>query len=1058
MDYQEFLESKKVSVERSGFDVDEAELSPFLFDFQKYCVRRMLKLGKGGIFAGCGQGKTLMQLEWAKRVAERENRPVLILAPLSVSRQTIAEGAKFGYRVVRYTDMTDGDMLIITNYEQLENIDVDKFIGVVLDESSILKNYTGHYRRLITDVFKHTRYKLCCSATPSPNDLNEIGNHSEFLDVLDAADMRSKWFVREEGMNNYRLKGHAKADFYGWIASWAIVFENPADIGFVETGKEFILPKLNYIEHQIETTPEPGLLFSQGIVNATNFNAELRKTKNERLELAAKLARETEGQVLIWTKQNEEGEILRKLLPEAIEVKGSDKDADKERRLLDFADGKIRILISKAKICGYGMNFQKCGTQIFVAPDFSFEDFYQQVRRSYRFGRDGEVNIHLIITDTMQNARAIIEDKQRKFDEMQREINRNINEHHYGLLEDYTYDEYRDDKVLLMKGDTTIEIKRIPDNSVDLIIFSPPFSSLFTYSNYIHDMGNNESHEDFFKQYAFLLKELYRILKPGRLMCCHTKDLGVYKNSSGYTGMYDFTGEHTRHVLESGFKLHSKVTIWTDPVLEMQRTKTQRLLYKQVTTDSSKTGIGMAEYLTIFKKWDGNEEDWEPIVNLNKSNFPLDVWQKWASPVWMDIKRTDVLNGKEGTAQGDEKHICLAKGSLILTKRGYIPIEEVEVGDETLTHKGRWRKIIAKALTQKNAEVVQIHAIGVPNLICTPTHKIYARDREMNWRKQLVSEPRWVEAKGLRGKYVNQKLPAEVRREISDTELWLIGRWVADGHIDARGHQYFLSIGSAKWDEFTTKIPGDFIGAIHDKTQECNTYQVGLKGLSQTARNILSKCGRGAANKVLPTELISLPKDQASVFLDGYMAGDVCDLNGKKFFSSTSRALLLGISLMIQRVYGKQMAIYAGRDERESQIRGRKIRSRQEWVGTLSPNYGYTKFDDEGSWKPVRNITKSDNVDVYNIEVEEDHSYTAEGCIVKNCPLQLEVIHRLVNLWSNEGEVVFTPFLGIGSEIYMAVKNNRRGIGCELKDSYFATAVKNIKKAEGEVSVPSLFD
>lgn len=657
-EYQKFLETKKAHVVESGFDIAEESLSPTLFDFQKYCVRRMLKLGKGGIFAGCGQGKTLMQLEWASRVAEHTNRPVLILAPLSVSKQTITEGAKFGYKVDRYADMTEESRICIINYEQLDNVDESLFVGVVLDESSILKNFTGHYRRLITAKFKHTPYKLCCSATPSPNDLNEIGNHSEFLNVLDAQDMRSKWFVREDGMNNYRLKGHAKADFYGWIASWAIIFENPADIGFIETGKKFVLPPLHYYEHQIETKPEDGCLFPQGIVNATNFNAELRKTKNERLELAAKLATETEGQVLIWIKQNEEGEILRRLLPEAVEVKGSDKDTDKERRLLDFAAGKIRILISKAKICGYGMNFQSCGTQIFVAPDFSFEDFYQQVRRSYRFGRQGDVNIHLIITDTMQNARAIIEEKQRKFEEMQREINRNVNEHSYGLLDDYSYDEYRDDKVLLMKGDTTIEIKRIPDNSVDLIIFSPPFSSLFTYSNYIHDMGNNENHEEFFKQYAFLLKELYRILKPGRLMCVHTKDLGVYKNSSGYTGMYDFTGEHTRHVLESGFKLHSKVTIWCDPVLEMQRTKTQRLLYKQVTTDSSKTGIGMAEYITIFKKWDGDEADWEPIKNLDKENFPLDTWQKWASPVWMDIKRTDVLNGQEGTAQGDEKHIC----------------------------------------------------------------------------------------------------------------------------------------------------------------------------------------------------------------------------------------------------------------------------------------------------------------------------------------------------------------------------------------------------------------
>ncbi len=658
MDYLEFLETKKVTAKKSGFDIQESDLNPKLFEFQKFCVRRMLQNGKGAIFAGCGNGKTLMQLEWAKHVADHEHRPVLILAPLSVSRQTIAEGERFGYTVKLYRDMDDETQIAITNYEQIDNIDIAKFVGIVLDESSILKNFTGHYRRVLTERFKRTPYKLCCSATPSPNDLNEIGNHSEFLDVLDAPDMRSKWFVRDEGMNNYRLKGHAKADFYGWIASWAIMFENPADIGFAEEGKLFQLPKLNYYEHSVEVAPQAGQLFASGIVNATNFNAELRKTMTQRLQVVANLAKETDGQVLIWIKQNKEGEELRKLLPEAVEVKGSDSDDHKERSLLDFADGKIRILISKAKICGYGMNFQSCGTQIFAAPDFSFEDFYQQVRRSYRFGRKGDVNIHLVITDTMSNTRDIILKKEKAFEEMQREINANINEQHYGLLNDYDYREYRDDKVFLMKGDTTIEIKRIPDASVDLIVFSPPFSSLFTYSNYIHDMGNNESHEDFFKQYAFLLKEMYRILKPGRLMCCHTKDLGVYKNSSGYTGIYDFTGEHTRHVQEAGFKLHSKITIWTDPVLEMQRTKTQRLLYKQVTSDSSKTGIGMAEYITIFKKWEGDEKDWEPITALDKDNFPLETWQRWASPVWMDIRRTDVLTASEGTEMGDEKHIC----------------------------------------------------------------------------------------------------------------------------------------------------------------------------------------------------------------------------------------------------------------------------------------------------------------------------------------------------------------------------------------------------------------
>ena len=656
MEYKEFLESKIKRIKISGFEVSESSLNKNLFDFQKYIVKKSLKNGKYAIFADCGLGKTIMQLEWANQVVKKTKKPVLILAPLAVSGQTIKEGIKFGIEIEKYKNQINKG-IYITNYEQLDNIDCDIFSGIVLDESSILKNFTGKYKNLIIEKFKHTPYKLACTATPSPNDLNEIGNHSEFLDILDSQDMRSKWFVRDEGMNNYRLKGHAKKDFYGWISSWATMICKPSDIGFNSDG--YSLPKLNQIEHEVKTElKNNGLLFNESAVNATNFNKELRETKEKRLQKVIDICNETKGQILIWVKQNEEGEWLRKNLENCKEVKGSDTNEYKEKTLLGFANNEFRILITKAKIAQFGMNFQNCNTQIFPSIDFSFEAYYQQIRRSYRYGQKNEVNIHIIKTDTMENVIKSIEKKERQFLEMQQEMNKNINEHKYGLLNDYQRKEFKNEDVLLIKGDSCIEIKTIPDNSVDLIIFSPPFSSLFTYSNYIHDMGNNENHDEFFKQYSYLLKDLYRILKPGRLMCCHTKDLGVYKNSSGYTGMYDFTGEHTKAVLNEQFKLHSKITIWCDPVLEMQRTKTQRLLYKTVTSDSTYTGIGMAEYITIFRKWDGVEAEWEPVKNLTKQNFPLSTWQKWASPVWMDIKRTDVLNGKEGTALGDEKHIA----------------------------------------------------------------------------------------------------------------------------------------------------------------------------------------------------------------------------------------------------------------------------------------------------------------------------------------------------------------------------------------------------------------
>ena len=654
MEYQEFLKSKQKRIIESGFDVKK--LNNHLFDFQEFIVRNALRMGRYAIFADCGIGKTIMQLEWAHRVVLHTRKPVLILAPLAVSGQTINEGIKFDIEIEKYSSQTKSG-IYITNYEQIHKFDCSIFSGIVLDESSILKNFTGKYRILLTELFKLTPYKLCCTATPSPNDYNELGNHAEFLNIMDNEDMRAKWFIRDEGMNNYRLKVHGKVDFFAWISSWATMLTNPTDIGF--DGHKFILPELNYIEHEIKTELKlTGRLWNEGIVNATNFNAELRRSMKDRLIKAAEIANSTNDNYIIWIKLNEEGAYLKNLIPDAVEVTGSEEYEIKEKKLLGFANNEFRVLITKSKIAQFGLNYQNCHNQIFASLDFSFESLYQSIRRSYRFGQKSNVNIYILTTDTMENVTTSIERKEKQFKEMQTEMNKNINSQVYGLRNEYDFKEVKQPDYWLMKGDSCIEIKRIEDNSVDLIIFSPPFSSLFTYSNYIHDMGNNESHEEFFKQYAFLLKDLYRILKPGRIMACHTKDLAVYKNSSGYSGLWDFTGMHHKAVEDSGFKYHSKVTIWTDPVLEMQRTKTQRLLYKQVTQDSTYSGVGLPEYVTLFRKWEGNEEDWKPVTNITKNNFPLDTWQKWASPVWFDILRTDVLNNREGSAQGDEKHIA----------------------------------------------------------------------------------------------------------------------------------------------------------------------------------------------------------------------------------------------------------------------------------------------------------------------------------------------------------------------------------------------------------------
>lgn len=656
-DYDLFLQSKQKNIIQSGFN--PKELNKNLFPFQEYIVRKALNAGKYAIFADCGLGKTIMQLEWAHRVALETKKPVLILAPLAVSSQTINEGIKFGIPIQKL-DVNNTALLgiYITNYEQLDNIDTSLFSGVVLDESSILKNFTGKTKQALISLFKDTPYKLACTATPSPNDLNELGNHSEFLSYLDAPDMRSRWFVRDEGMNNYRLKGHAEKDFFSWVSSWATLIAKPSDIGFKDDN--YILPSLNFIEKKINTERRNnGQLFNNTTVNATSFNKELRLTINKRLDEVKDVVNQSSEPFIIWVNQNAEAEAVLKAIPDAVEVKGSDKPETKEKRLLGFAKGDFRVLVTKKKIAQYGLNYQNCNNQIFMSLDFSFEGLYQAIRRSYRFGQKKAVNIWLITTDTMGNVLKSIKEKETNFKKMQDNMNKSINKNRYGLIMDYEKREEINEFYHFINGDSVEEIKSIPSNSIDLSIFSPPFSTLFTYSNNLRDLGNCESDDEFFEQNQFLLDELYRIIKPGRLVCVHTKDLARYKGGDGFSGMYDFTGDYHRAMERAGFKYHSKVTIWTDPVLEMQRTKTQRLLYKQLRKDSSYTGVGMPEYVTIFRKWEGNEEDWTPITNKNTDNFPLDVWQKWASPVWMDIRRTDVLNDwRSARVAKDEKHIC----------------------------------------------------------------------------------------------------------------------------------------------------------------------------------------------------------------------------------------------------------------------------------------------------------------------------------------------------------------------------------------------------------------
>jgi DNA modification methylase len=647
MEYSEFLKTKQKSIIQSGFDIPELKLNPVLFPFQKFIVKRALKAGKYAVFADCGLGKTFMQLEWANQVSIKTNKPVLILAPLAVVEQTKQEANHFNISL---------EKIEVQNYEQLDNIDCSIYSGIVLDESSILKNFEGATKKLILDSFAKTPYKLACTATPSPNDPMELGNHSEFLDIMSRNEMLAMYFVHDGGETaKWRLKGHAIKMFYQFVGSWAIMLNKPQDIGFEMEG--YALPSLNLIEKEIKTPKrENGRIFNDAIISATNFNSELRITKVERLDEVAKIVNESDENFIIWIKQNEEGELLKKLIPDAIEVKGSDSNEWKKSKLIGFANNEFRVLITKTKIASFGMNYQNCRNQVFASLDFSFEGLYQSIRRSYRFGQKNEVNIYLITTDTMANVKTAIDTKQKQFLTMQEEMSKAINENLNGqFMADSIIDidpektEWYDIK----RGDSVQLINSIPTESIGLSVFSPPFAELYTYSNHIEDMGNSKDYKEFLTQFGFLIKELFRVTKQGRNVAVHCMDLPIQKGKEGFIGLRDFSGMILSAFQDAGFVYHSRVTIWKDPVIEMQRTKALGLLHKQIKKDSTMSRVGIPDYVMIFRK-DGERTD--PVTN---TDMPVDLWQKIASPVWMDIDYGNTLQGfRNGRDENDEKHIC----------------------------------------------------------------------------------------------------------------------------------------------------------------------------------------------------------------------------------------------------------------------------------------------------------------------------------------------------------------------------------------------------------------
>jgi len=410
MKYIDFLEKKRIVSTSAGIDVDRQSINKMLFDFQRDIVWWALKKGRACIFADCGLGKSPMQLEWAHQIHRETGENILILAPLAVSKQTQREGAKFGIEVhvcASQSDVMPG--INITNYEKLSHFDPEKFVGIVLDESSILKSFTGKIRTEIITAFERTPYKLACTATPAPNDYMELGNHAEFCGVMSRTEMLATYFVHDGGDTaKWRLKGHAEDKYWEWVASWAVVIQKPSDLGYDDGG--FTLPPMNVHTHVIEMDQEDCFTLIPMAARTLQERRQARKdSMDKRVQLVAEMANNMSGQWLVWCDYNEESDKLTKAIKEAVEVKGSDSPEHKETAMLGFSDGTIRVLVTKPSIAGFGMNWQNCSNMAFCGLSDSYEQYYQAIRRCWRFGQQKPVDVHISIGETeelvLQNIR-----------------------------------------------------------------------------------------------------------------------------------------------------------------------------------------------------------------------------------------------------------------------------------------------------------------------------------------------------------------------------------------------------------------------------------------------------------------------------------------------------------------------------------------------------------------------------------------------------------------------------------------------------------------------------
>lgn len=677
--YESFIESKRIRDEPSGHHF-EGDLNPHLFDFQRAIVRWALFRGRAAIFAGTGLGKSIQQLTWANIVRDHTGGNVLILAPLAVSKQTEREATKFDLDCEYRRDGKPSDCgVTITNYDMLSHFNQDDYSGIVLDESSILKSFGGKTRKQITEFGSSIPYRLACTATPAPNDLVEITNHAEFLGVMLGREIIALFFTQDGNTTHkWRLKGHAKEAFWKWMASWSVAVRMPSDLGFDD--KDFILPELKYHHHKVMAgKPPAGMLFQVDALTLQERLAARRGSVKERVAKCSEIVNGNDDQWIVWCNLNMESDALRKSIPGSVEVKGSDTREHKEQAIINFVDGKTRVLVTKPLIFGHGLNLQNCHKMAYVGLNDSFEQLYQSTRRCWRFGQLHPVDVHIITADSEGAVLRNIERKQKQASEMISELVKNMGDLSSvkkEQREEMTYEKRKksgDDWTMYL-GDCIETMDEIETDSVGLSVFSPPFPGMYTYTNSPRDVGNTKEMDELIEHFRFMIckDKLFRVMMPGRLAAVHLCQMTTMKSREGYIGIKDFRGAVIQMFIDEGWVFAGEVTIEKNPQVQAIRNNDRGLLFKNLAMDSSVMRMALADYLIYFRKPGENTVPIHAGIS-EKYNTPNgwiteEEWIEWASPVWYrqvlgekkngGIRETDVLNVRQARETNDERHLC----------------------------------------------------------------------------------------------------------------------------------------------------------------------------------------------------------------------------------------------------------------------------------------------------------------------------------------------------------------------------------------------------------------